>query len=68
MFCWCTARTPRPPKPTLHTDQTGGRQEFLVELKKGKVAARTTIMTVTGPDGRWLVEDVDVTRLKDFCS
>jgi hypothetical protein len=48
--------------------QTGGRQEFLVELKKGKVAARTTIMTVTGPDGRWLVEDVDVTRLKDFCS
>jgi hypothetical protein len=29
--------------------------------------ARTTIMTVAGPDGRWLVEDVDVTKLKDFC-
>lgn len=48
--------------------QTGGRQEFLVELTKGKISARTTIMTIAGPDGRWLVEDVDVTKLKDFCS
>jgi hypothetical protein len=47
--------------------QTGGRQEFLVELRKGQAMARTTIMTVAGPDGRWLVEDVDVTKLTDFC-
>lgn len=47
--------------------QTGGRQEFLIELTKGTITARTTIMTVAGPGGRWLVEDVDVTKLKDFC-
>lgn len=46
---------------------TGGRQEYLVELKKGDVTARTTIMTVAGPGGRWLVEDIDVTKLREFC-
>lgn len=48
--------------------QTGGRQEFLVELTKGKIVARTTITAVAGPGGRWLVEDVDVAKLRDFCS
>ena len=47
--------------------QTGGRQEHLVELTKGTFTARTTMITVTGPGGRWLVEDVDVTKLRDFC-
>ncbi|MEN9509358.1 MAG: hypothetical protein RLZZ621_1921 [Gemmatimonadota bacterium] len=46
---------------------TGGRQEYLVELKKGNVTAQTSIMTVAGPGGRWLVEDVDVTKLREFC-
>lgn len=46
---------------------TGGRQEYLVELTRGNIKARTTFTTVTGPNGRWLVEDVDVTKLKDFC-
>ena len=47
--------------------QTGGRQEHLVEIKKAKLEARTTVMTVPGPDGKWLVEDIDVSKLRDFC-
>jgi hypothetical protein len=38
-----------------------------VELTKGTAVARTTMITVIGPSGRWLVEDVDVTKLRDFC-
>ncbi len=45
----------------------GGRQEFLVELIKGETKAQTTFTTVQGPGGSWLVEDVDVTKLRDFC-
>lgn len=47
--------------------QTGGRQEHLIELTKGSTSARTTMITVAGPGGRWLVEDVNVTPLRDFC-
>lgn len=47
--------------------QTGGRQEFVLTLTKGKDTAKTAIVTVPGPGGRWLVEDVDVTKLRDFC-
>jgi len=46
---------------------TGGRQEFLIELTKQGASARTSITTVQGPGGRWLVEDVDVAKLRDFC-
>ncbi len=46
---------------------TGGRQEFLLELERGPTKARTTFTTVQGPSGRWLVEDVDVSKLRDFC-
>ena len=48
--------------------QAGGTQEHVVTLTKGKQSATTTIATVAGPGGRWLVEDVDVTRLREFCS
>lgn len=47
--------------------QTGGRQEHLVELKKAKLTAQTTVTTVPGPNNRQLVEDIDVTKLRDFC-
>ncbi len=47
--------------------QAGGRQEHVVTLTKGQQSATTTIATVTGPGGRWLVEDVDVTKLREFC-
>lgn len=47
--------------------QTGGKQEHIVDLTKGKITVRTTIVTVVGPGGRHLVEDVDVSKLKDFC-
>lgn len=46
----------------------GGLQEYLVELTKGKISARTTFTTVTGPGGKWLVQDVDVSKLRDFCT
>jgi hypothetical protein len=45
----------------------GGKQEHLVTLARGKQTATTTIVTVLGQNGRWLVEDVDVTKLRDFC-
>ncbi|MBL0940598.1 MAG: hypothetical protein IBJ03_17005 [Gemmatimonadaceae bacterium] len=45
----------------------GGVQEYLVELTKGKISSRTTFSTVTGPGGKWLVQDVDVSKLRDFC-
>jgi hypothetical protein len=45
----------------------GGRREHMVELTKGRISAKTTITTVLGPKSRWLVEDVDVTPLRDFC-
>jgi hypothetical protein len=48
--------------------QTGGRQDFLMTLTKGKNSASTLMTTVPGPNGRWLVEDVDVTKLRDFCT
>ena len=47
--------------------QAGGKQEHVVTLTNGKQSATTTIATVTGPNGRWLVEDVDVTKLREFC-
>lgn len=47
--------------------QTGGRQVFIVTLTKGTNTANTAITAVPGPGGRWLVEDVDVTKLRDFC-
>jgi len=46
---------------------TGGRQEFQVELTRGGTSARTAFTMVQGPGGRWLVEDVDVAKLRDFC-
>jgi hypothetical protein len=47
--------------------QTSGRQEHLITLTKGKNSANTTITTIVGPGGRTLVEDVDVSKLRDFC-
>jgi hypothetical protein len=47
--------------------QAGGKQEHVVTLTNGQQSATTTIATVTGPNGRWLVEDVDVTKLREFC-
>ncbi len=46
---------------------TGGRQNFQVELTKGSNKAATAFTTVPSKGGRWLVEDVDVTKLREFC-
>lgn len=46
---------------------TGGRQSFQVELTKGSAKANTSFTTVPSKGGRWLVEDVDVTKLREFC-
>lgn len=45
----------------------GGVQEHVVDLTKSSNTARTTFTTVAGPGGKWLVQDVDVTKLRDFC-
>ena len=47
--------------------QTGGRQEFQIELFQGERRAKTSILTVNGPGGRWLVEDINLLPLKEFC-
>lgn len=46
---------------------TGGRQSFMVELTKGTAKATTSFTAVPSKGGRWLVEDVDVTKLREFC-
>ena len=48
--------------------QTGGRHEYLVEIRKDRLKAKTTFTTVPGPSQRWYVEIVDMAPLKDFCS
>ncbi|WP_411280825.1 hypothetical protein [Gemmatimonas sp.] len=47
--------------------QTGGRQEFQIELTQGPRSAKTSIVTVSGPGGRWFVEDINLLPLKEFC-
>ncbi len=47
---------------------TGGHQQFLVQIQRKQVTAKTVFSTVPGPGGRWLVENVEVAPLKDFCS
>ncbi|MBY0492194.1 MAG: hypothetical protein K2R93_20305 [Gemmatimonadaceae bacterium] len=46
---------------------TGGRQNFQVELTKGSNKAIAPFTAVPSKGGRWLVEDVDVTKLREFC-
>ncbi len=47
--------------------QTGGRQEFQLEFFQGPRSAKTSILTVSGPGGRWFVEDINLLPLKEFC-
>lgn len=47
--------------------QTGGRQEFQLQFFQGPRSAKTSIVTVNGPGGRWFVEDINLLPLKDFC-
>ena len=47
--------------------QTGGHQQWQIELTRKSSVAKTTVATVPGPGGRWFLEDVDVLPLKDFC-
>ena len=45
----------------------GGRQEIQIDLTRGSLTARTKFVTLQGSDGRWVVEDIDLLPLKDFC-
>jgi len=45
----------------------GGRQEHQIDLTRGTLTARTKFITLQGADGRWLVEDIDLLPLKEFC-
>ena len=47
--------------------QTGGRQEFQLELSQAQRSAKTSILTVSGPGNRWFVEDINLLPLKEFC-
>ncbi len=47
--------------------QTGGRQEFQVEFTQGPRTAKTSITTVSGPGGRWFLEDINLLPMKEFC-
>lgn len=46
---------------------TGGRQDFLLELTRGTSKATTRFTTVPTKGGRYLVEDIDLTKLREFC-
>ena len=46
---------------------TGGRQAFQVEITKGANKALTAFTTIASKGGRWVVEDVDLSKLREFC-
>ncbi len=47
--------------------QAGGRREFVVEVRKRELRARTSFTTIQGPANRWYVEIVDIEPLREFC-
>jgi hypothetical protein len=47
--------------------KTGGRQELQIELFQKQRSAKTSILTVAGPGGRWFVENINLLPLKEFC-
>lgn len=47
--------------------EAGGHQKFRLELTRKSSTAATAFSTVSGPDGRWFVDDIDLVPLKDFC-
>jgi hypothetical protein len=46
---------------------SGGRQDWLVEVKREQRTARTLFTTVQATSGVWFVEDLQVAPLQDFC-
>lgn len=53
------------PSPQL---QTGGKQNWSVSLTRRNRTAKTTMLTVQGPGGRWFVEQADLAPLNGFCA
>jgi hypothetical protein len=45
----------------------GSRIVFPVTLRRGAIAAATTITTVPGPSSRWYVETIDLPKIEKFC-
>lgn len=48
--------------------QTGGKQNWSVTLTRRNRSATTTMLTVPGPGGRWLVESAETAPLSGFCT
>jgi hypothetical protein len=46
---------------------SGGRQDWLVEVRREPRSARTLFTTVQASDGAWFVEDLQVAPLQEFC-
>jgi hypothetical protein len=46
---------------------TGGRLDFQVELTKGKNRAPARFTTLQSAGAQWVVEDVDLSKLREFC-
>lgn len=46
---------------------TGGRQVYMVELRKQELKGITKFTAVRGQGDRWFVEDIDMAPLKEFC-
>ena len=44
-----------------------GRRDFVVELRRGRLARSSTFTTVLGPSNRWYVEDVKLEPLTELC-
>lgn len=44
----------------------GGKRVVATELTRGDLTRSTNFYVVSGPSGRWLVENVDLDPLKDF--
>jgi len=46
---------------------SGGRQDWVVEIRRESRTGQTVFTTVSTPAGRWFVEDLQVAPLQDFC-
>lgn len=44
-----------------------GEEDLGIELRQKQLRAKTDVVTVRGPNGRWFVYDVDLKPLNQFC-
>lgn len=50
------------------TPGEGGHRVFTVELTRGRLTRTPHFYTVQGPRGRWFVDNMEISAVREFCS